>query len=45
MDNLFQSIFFYLRLGPLLPETCDILDIPTRQRENLTVHLCGEYLL
>ncbi|PFX27496.1 hypothetical protein AWC38_SpisGene7817 [Stylophora pistillata] len=31
--------------GPLLPETCDILDIPTLQRVNLTIHMCGEYLL
>ncbi|XP_022787475.1 uncharacterized protein LOC111327529 [Stylophora pistillata] len=27
--------------GPLLPETCDILDIPTLQRVNLTIHMCG----
>lgn len=27
--------------GPLLPEACDVENIPISQREKLTIHLCG----
>ena len=43
--DLFYSkeVFSLYYLGPLLPEACDVANIPIRQRENLTIHLCGKY--
>ena len=38
-----KEVFSLYYLGPLLPEACDVANIPIRQRENLTIHLCGKY--
>ena len=37
-------ISFYF-LGPLLPDICDVANIPNIQRFNLTIALSGEYTI
>ena len=43
--DLFYSkeVFSLYFLGPLLPEACDVANIPIKQRKNLTITLCGKY--
>ena len=38
-----KEVFSLYYLGPLLPEACDVANIPIKLRENLTIHLSGKY--